>query len=250
MATGGKPAAARAAPARVRRKTAGLAPAAARRAVPVAAVVRRMALGGRWLRCGGRLYGRNPWLLTGMGLTAATLFALLAAVPLVGGLLVGLVAPVLLAGSYVTVDELTQQKKPIAPSQRLAVLRRSPLGLVRGLHEPERAIPLLLVALYSMAVTLAMHLAVWLVAGSAWTKSWSALGPVSIITVTFALVVALAVGVLLAASLIYALPLAMLRDEGLGTVVPLSLRASRHHAPALVVPLLLALSPIVLGAAA
>lgn len=201
-------------------------------------------LGLRWVRCGWRLYSRNPWLLTGMGLTAATLLVLLATVPLVGGLLVGLIAPVLLAGGYVAVDEVARQQKSVPPGQRLAVLKRSPLGLVRGLHEPERAIALMLVALCCMAGSLALHLAVWLIAGSAWNMAWSSLGVLSLAAVLAALVVAVAGALLLAASLIYALPLALLGEEGLGTAVVLSLRASRYHAAGLAAPLLLGLIPV------
>lgn len=214
------------------------------------ALARRLELGLRWLRCGWRLFSRNPWLLTGMGVTASALLALLAAVPLVGGLLVALIAPVFLSGSYIAIDELTRQKAGIPPGLRLAVLRQSPRGLVRGLHEPERAIPLLLVALCSMAVSLAIHVVIWFIAGSTWAMPWNVLGGVSLLTVALAFVLASGLCLLLAASLIYALPLAFLQEEGLGTAVPSSLRASTHHAPALVVLLLLAIAPLVLRAIA
>lgn len=167
-----------------------------------------------------------------MGLGAAALLTLLGAVPLVGGLLVGFAAPVLLAGSLVTIDALARRSEPVRREPRLAVLRRSPL---------------LLLAFFSMAA-LAIHLAVWLVAGSVWSRPWTELGGLSAAAV--ALAFALALGLLLAASLIYALPLALLRADGLGTAVALSWRASRHHASALALPLLLALAPLVLRALA
>jgi hypothetical protein len=209
-------------------------------------VARRLALGLRWLHCGWRLFLRNPWLLVGMGLTAAALLTLLGSVPLVGGALVALIAPVFLSGAYVAIDELAQQKNPVPSQLRLAVFRSSPLGLVRGLHEPERAIPLMLVALYSMSLSLAIHLAVWLIAGSSWSMPWASLVGFSVVTVSLAYFVALALSLLLAASLIYALPLAFLREEGLGNAVPLSFKASLHHAAALALPLLIALTPLVL----
>lgn len=209
-----------------------------------------MDLGVRWLRCGWRLFSRNPWLLTGMGLTAAALLALLGAVPLIGGLLVALVGPVFLSGSYLAIDELTRQNARIPPDLRLTVLRQSPRGLVRGLHEPERAIPLFLVALYSMAVSLGIHLSIWLIAGSAWAKPWGTLGGLSLVTVPVAFLLAFTLCLLLAASLIYALPLAFLQEEGIGTAVASSFKASVQHAPALAVLLLVALAPLVLRAIA
>lgn len=169
-----------------------------------------------------------------MGLGAAALLTLLGAVPLVGGLLVGFAAPVLLAGSLVTIDALARRSEPVRREPRLAVLRRSPL---------------LLLAFFSMAA-LAIHLAVWLVAGSVWSRPWTELGGLSAAAVALAFALALALGLLLAASLIYALPLALLRADGLGTAVALSWRASRHHASALALPLLLALAPLVLRALA
>lgn len=209
---------------------------------------RRLTLGLRWVRCGWRLFLRNPWLLGGMGVTAAALLTLLGSVPLVGGALVALIAPVFLSGAYVAIDELTLQRKPVPAALRLVVLRRSPLGLVRGLHEPERAIPLMLVSLYSMTASLAIHFAVWLIAGSTWSMPWNALAGLSLVTVPAAYALATALTLLLTASLVYALPLAFLQDEGLGTAVPLSLKASLHHAAALAVPVLIVLAPVVLRA--
>src|SRR3990172_11558215 len=57
-------------------------------------ISKHLRIGWRWLTGGWRLVMHNPWLLGGMGLTTAALTAVLALIPLLGGLLVALLAPV------------------------------------------------------------------------------------------------------------------------------------------------------------
>ncbi|MCR4301714.1 MAG: hypothetical protein NUV51_08890, partial [Sulfuricaulis sp.] len=68
-------------------------------------------IGRRWLLNGWKLFMRNPWLLGGMGLTAAVVLGMLELIPLLGGLLIALVAPVMLSSVYLSLDTIYRHNK-------------------------------------------------------------------------------------------------------------------------------------------
>ena len=84
---------------------------------------RRIELGFRWIRCGWRLFARNPYLLGGMGGCSAALIALLGNIPFFGTPLIGLVAPTLLAGMYIALEGIAKQKLKLPPGLRLPAVK-------------------------------------------------------------------------------------------------------------------------------
>lgn len=211
-------------------------------------VKRRLALGIRWLRCGWRLFLRNPWLLGGMGITAAVLIGALSLIPLLGGLLLAFIAPVLLASAYLAIDAVSKQGMALPAVLRLAAFKRSPKELVRIFYDEEHLLPVAVAAVYSLAVALLISLVAQFVAGAAWSARWTSLDPVALFGVlTVALFTLLGYAVL-AASLIYALPLAFLQDEPLVPALRRSLRAVARTASAHLAVLVLLLVPYLLGA--
>ena len=88
------------------------------------------ALGVRWLTCGWRLFERNPWLFVGMGLCCEVLIGVLALIPLLHGPMIALVAPMLLASAYLTIDSVVRQKL------RLPAALRGAFAAGGGVIEP------------------------------------------------------------------------------------------------------------------
>lgn len=190
---------------------------------------RHLGLGMRWLKCGWRLFLRNPWLLGGMGLVAAVLIGALSLIPLVGGLLITLIAPVLLASAYLAIDAVSRQGMALPASLRLAAIKRSPKELARVFHDEERLMPTAVAAVYCLAVTLLVNILAQFVTGAAWTSRWAGLDLGSLLGVLAMALLALLIYAALAASLIYALPLVFLQDEPLIPAIGRSLKASARY---------------------
>lgn len=195
-------------------------------------------LGLRWVKCGWRLFGRNPWLFGGMGACGAVALFVLALIPLIGAPLIGLLVPSLLASFYLAVDRVARQKAELPPALRLAALKRAPREFLNVSREEHHLLQVVLLGLYGLVVVVLADIAVWFVAGTAWTNR--ALGaPVSgLAMVVLAGLVLTAIYLLLTASLVYALPLALLQRQPLVPAMLDSLRRSAHYAAAL--PVLLA----------
>jgi membrane-anchored glycerophosphoryl diester phosphodiesterase (GDPDase) len=88
------------------------------------------------------------------------------------------------------------------------------------------------------------------VMGEAWVANWSNLDHLTLVGVLAVALLTFVLYVLLAAALIYALPLTFLRDEPLVPSLRQSLKASRHFTAALLVLLGVLLMPLLLGAIA
>jgi len=216
-------------------------------------LTRHAALGRRWLACGWRLLRRNPWLLGGMGACAALLLVALSAIPLLGGPLIALTAPAFLASFMLAIDRVGKLNMPLPKVLRRAALRESPRALFTVFRHERRLLPITVVSLASMAVSLLTNMLVWLIAGSAWSRSWASLDARGMLAVAAAVLIALTVYFLLAAALVYALPRTFLRDKPLVPEIVRSLKAGLHYATALavvlgIVPLIMlvavALSPL------
>jgi hypothetical protein len=211
-------------------------------------LTRHAALGVRWLGCGWRLLRRNPWQLGGMGACAALLLTALSAIPLLGTPLIALVSPVLLASFMLAIDRVNKLNMPLPRVLRRAALRESPRQLLIVFRHERRVLPMAVVSLVGMAVSLAINMLAWLVAGSAWTSSWAALNARGVLGVAAALLIAVTLYFLLAAALVYALPRTFLRDKPLVPEVVRSLKAGVHYVTALVV--VLGVVPLVMAVAA
>lgn len=216
----------------------------------MARLQRHVQLGVRWLTCGQRLFARNPWLLGGMGLTTSVLITLLWALPLLGGPLIALMAPILLGSFSLAIERISKLNMPLPAVLRRAAFKQSPRELLLVFRDERRILPIAVVCLVSMFVSVLTNMTVWLIAGSAWTQSWISLGVSGWLSVIGAIVFALAVYFLLAAAMVYALPRTFLRDKALVPEVVRSLKASVHYVFALITVFAVLLLPLALGAVA
>ena len=208
---------------------------------------KHLRIGRRWLLNGWQLFMRNPWLLGGMGLTAAVVLSGLALIPLIGGLLIALVAPIMLSSAYVSLDAINRQNMVLPVELRLPALKQSPRQLLDIFRDDKRVLPTATACLLSVTTVLLIHLLVRLVAGEAWVANWSNLDHLTLFGILALALLVFVLYVLLAASLIYALPLTFLRDEPLLPSLRQSLKASRHFTVALLMLLGVLLMPLFLG---
>lgn len=177
-------------------------------------------IGWRWFGCGWRLYRRAPTQLAAFGLTAGLVVVLVGGLPMVGALLLGLCAPLLLGSACLVLDEIARRGKTGRGPRGRAALRAGARSLLRVFDRESRLIPLMLLAIYSLAVVL---LAQILLFSARLATGTEFLGDI------LGAPLALALFVALFASLAYALPLVVLRDEPVGTAVARSLRAAKNH---------------------
>jgi hypothetical protein len=188
---------------------------------------KHLRIGRRWLLNGWQLFMRNPWLI--------------------GGLLVALVAPIMLSIAYVSLDAINRQNMVLPVKLRLPALKQSPRQLLDIFRNEERVLPAATACLLSVTTVLLIHLLVRLVAGEAWVANWSNLDRLTLFGILALALLVFVLYVLLAASLIYALPLAFLRDEPLLPSLRQSLKASRHFTVALLMLLGVLLIPLFLS---
>ena len=190
---------------------------------------------------------RNPWLLGGMGLTAAVVLGVLELIPLLGGLLIALVAPIMLSSVYLALEAIYRQNMVLPVELRLSALKQSPRQLLEVFRNEKRVLPAATISMLSVTTVLLIHLLVRLVVGEAWVANWSNLDHLTLFGMLAMSLLVFVLYVLLAASLIYALPLTFLRDEPLVPSLWQSLKASRHFTVALLVLLGILLLPLLLG---
>lgn len=203
---------------------------------------KHLRIGQRWLLNGWQLFMRNPWLLGGMGLTAAVVLAVLAQIPMIGGLLIALVAPIMLSSTYVSLDAIYRHNMVLPDELRLPALKQSPRQLLDIFRNEERVLPTATTCLLSVTSVLLIHLLARLVVGKAWVANWSNLDHLTLLGVLAVALLVFVLYVLLAALLIYALPLTFLRNEPLVPSLRQSLKASQHFT----IPLLMLLGVLLI----
>ena len=208
---------------------------------------KHLRIGRRWLLNGWQLFMRNPWLLGGMGLTAAVVLGVLELIPLLGGLLIALVAPIMLSSVYLSLEAIYRQNMVLPVELRLSALKQSPRQLLEVFRNEKRVLPAATISMLSVTTVLLIHLLVRLVVGEAWVANWSNLDHFTLFGMLAVALLVFVLYVLLAASLIYALPLTFLRDEPLVPSLRQSLKASRHFTVALLALLGVLLMPLLLG---
>jgi hypothetical protein len=208
---------------------------------------KHLRIGRRWLLNGWQLFMRNPWLLGGMGFTAAVVLGILELIPLLGGLLIALVAPIMLSSIYLSLETIYRQNMVLPVELRLSALKQSPRQLLAVFRNEKRVLPAATTSVLSVTTVLLIHLLVRLVVGEAWVANWSNLDHFSLFGVLAVALFVFVLYILLAASLIYALPLTFLSDEPLMPSLRQSLKASRHFTVALLVLLGVLLMPLLLG---
>jgi hypothetical protein len=177
--------------------------------------------------------------LTVFGVVTGAVVAVASWVPVLGALLLGALAPLFLGSACLVLDDIARQGKTARSPRGLAVLRAGAQSLVRVLDKEARLIPLMLFGIYGLAVVL---LALILMFSVRLAVGTGLLGGV------LGALPVLALLVVLFGSVAYALPLAFLRDEAVGTAILLSARVALHHIYAVLMLLGLLALPAVLGA--
>src|SRR5689334_7040709 len=102
------------------------------------------------MRCGWRLFQRNPWLLGGMGFCCSALITVLMLVPFAGAPLTGLLAPMLLARLYFALDATAKLKVRPPTNLRLPALKQAPRELIAVVRDENRMMLALILGLYCM----------------------------------------------------------------------------------------------------
>jgi hypothetical protein len=205
-------------------------------------------LGLRWIKCGWRLFLRNPWLLGGMGFCCSALVAALAQIPLIGGPFLGLLAPAAVASFYIAIDGISKQKIKLPQALRLSAIKQSPRELLNISREERQLMQVLVMGLYALVTVVLTDILTWLIAGTNLASPLQSLSFAALLQVMLAVVLRFAIYLVVAASLVFSLPLSLLQKEAL---VPASVDSVRHagqYAVALLVIVALLLVPLLLGA--
>jgi hypothetical protein len=193
-------------------------------------------IGMHWLGCGWRVFLRNPWQLGCMGLVCAALVLGLDSVPLLGGSLIALLAPIFLGSAYVAADDTIINGTGSPPSSPLAALKRAPLDLVYVLNDDRRMIPMMVIGICCMAIVVLIGILLYPVTGAAsLSGSGLSLGVGSLPARLGMMLLMIVVYFPLAASIVYALPLAFFQEEPLIPAMVRSVRMSLRHVFALLV---------------
>jgi len=182
-----------------------------------------------------------------MGFWCAILITTLALFPFFGGLVIALIAPSLLASAYLAVDMVSRLKMPLPASLRLAAVKKSLTEPISIFRVESRVLPAVLVSLYGILVAVLANILMQLVAGDAWASHWMSLSGMAFLGVFSAALLGFLVYILLALSLIYAMPLAFLQNESLILSIRRSFEAGAHHLFALIVIFAPLLIPPLLG---
>lgn len=183
-----------------------------------------------------------------MAFCAVAMLSALALIPLVGAPLIGLLAPSLAASFYLAIDTIARQKTKLPRTLRMAALKHSPKEFLNVSREENRLLQVVLLGLYAVVIVVLADIVVWFVAGTAWSNR--ALGiPVSGLAIVIAAgLILCAIYMVLAASLVYTLPLALLQHQPLVPAMFDSLKRSAHYVVALLVVLAFLSAPLLLGA--
>lgn len=204
-------------------------------------------IGVRWLRCGWRLFRRNPWLLLGMGLTSMLIIVILVSIPFAGSLVIAFLAPVLMSGAILAADELSKQKMALPASLRTAAFMRSPKVLVSAIGNEEHMATVLIMSLYTLAATLVINIAAYAISGGAWVNDLLTLDTAMLLRVLGTWLVVLMLYLTLTMSLIYAIPMILLQDAPVVPALGRSLKASWRHLTGLIVVIGVSSAPFILG---
>ncbi len=208
---------------------------------------KQLKLGVRWLDCGWLLLKRNPWLLLGMALVSMVIVILLKLIPFLGSLLVALLAPILMSSGLLAANDLSKQKMSLPASLRMAAFARSPLALLRPLRDEKYTVTMLILAIYAVTMALLINISLEVISDGAWARDLAVVQGSDFLTTLGGKSVACLLYLGLSMSLIYAVPLIVLRDESLVPALGRSLRTSARYIVSLAVILGVLVGPFFVG---
>ena len=208
---------------------------------------KQLELGVRWLDCGWRLFKRNPWQLLGMALVSMAIVILLTLIPFLGSLLVALLAPILMSSGLLAANDLGKQKMSLPASLRMAAFTHSHKALLRPLRDEKYTVTVSILAIYAVAVALLINISVEMISDGAWAWDLASVQGSDLLIALAGKAVACLLYLGLSMSLIYAIPLIVLRDESVVPALGLSLRKSARYIVSLAVILGVLVSPFLVG---
>lgn len=223
------------------------AEAARRKSGSVKKLDRQFDIGVRWLRCGWRLLQRNPYSLLGMAFFCVLIIIALTLIPLFGNTLSALMLPIFMSSAILVADELSKQKMALPASLRKTALARSPKDLFKIFSKETYLLQALVLCVYVLGAALATTIVAHVVSGGTWASTWASLNIVGVLQVSLGWLVTLLLWFVVAASLIYAIPLAFLKDQPLMPALARSLLLSAKNIIALAVIFGLLVIPFFLG---
>lgn len=208
---------------------------------------KQLELGVRWLDCGWRLFKRNPWLLLGMALVSMVIVILLKLIPFLGSLLVALLTPILMSSGLLAVNDLSKQKMSLPTSLRMAAFARSHQALLRPLREEKYTVIMVMLAIYAVTMALLINISVEVISDGAWAWDLAGVQGSDLLMALAGKSLACLLYLGLSMSLIYAIPLIVLRDESFVPALGLSVRKSARHIVPVAVILGVLVCPFIVG---
>ena len=208
---------------------------------------RQFDIGLRWLRCGWRLLQRNPYSLLGMGFVCVLIIIALTLIPLFGNTLSALMLPIFMSSAMLVADELSKQKMALPASLRKTAVGRSVKDLFKIFSKEEYLLQALVLCVYVLGAALVTTIVAHVVSAGAWASTWASLNIVGVLQVSLGWLVTLLLWFVVAASLIYAIPLTFLKDQPLVPALTRSLLLSAKNIIALAVIFSLLVVPFFLG---
>lgn len=183
-----------------------------------------------------------------MGLYLAALIGGLAMVSFVGLPLIGVIAPVLLASFYRTLDRIAHQQKQVeSKGPGFALFKQSAIELTALLKDENRLIQMTLLGVGILAIVVAGSVVTWTVAGTGWLAQ-AGLSLSTLVRLLVAALVGFSFYVAIGGMLVYGLPLMVFQQEPLAPALARSGQVSLRHPGALVILFALMLAPFLLGA--
>ncbi len=214
---------------------------------------------GQWLSCGFRFWRRRPFDNTAPFAVFALAVLVLHAIPVLGDMALLMLLPSVLSSAFLSVHLLSKAAPvPATPlRKRKLPVRDRIMGWVKGLYpeffsawsKNENVIPLLLIGFVLVALGLVAHVLFNKVGGQ------SLVMPYAFSELTGAhqgrYLLAYATGIffwlLVGMTVMWALPLFVIRDQALSSAVVLSLRAFTRNAGVVVVLMLLLVARLLPG---
>jgi uncharacterized membrane protein len=175
--------------------------------------------GVAWIGSGFRNFMKNPGMWIVLGLVLLICYIGISLIPFLGSLLVSLVSPVLTAGMLYAAKQ-AEDGQPVEFSH-----------LFRGFQESRALNGLLALGAVMVAGTIASMIVMFMLVGSAFMASMQAGGPEELSLLALGtggligLLLVLSIQLLVAATLVYAIPLVMFKGAAVGEAMSASINA-------------------------
>jgi len=194
----------------------------------------------RWWQAGREIFRRDPALWLGMGLLTILFALLLKRIPLLGNFMLVLVAPIPLAGAWLTARSLIGVTHVTPPGKDWPARLRFYFGrparaLMEGLRQEAYILPLIMVCILTLGLVILVSIVELVLTGGSLVSGFKAArldNGFSLLRMV-GLVLTLGLYVLLAMALLFVVPLVILNDRLIIPAIPESFRLCAASANAL-----------------